>query len=64
MAHRAGAVATLFTGVADAFVLDEADASGAEEVRAASLDPVVAPTLLHLDAGVAETLVPRILQRA
>ena len=59
--HRAGAVAGLYAELADRFVLDRADADQAEEVRAAGIDPIVAPTLVHLDAHAATVLMPTLM---
>jgi LPPG:FO 2-phospho-L-lactate transferase len=59
--HRAGAVAGLYRDVAGAFVLDVADAEEAAEVAAHGLEPVVAPTLVHLDASAAAALAGEIL---
>jgi LPPG:FO 2-phospho-L-lactate transferase len=50
--HRAAAVASLYRGVADVFVLDSADAAEREEIE--GMEVVVAPTLVHL--GLADDL--------
>lgn len=42
-------------------VLDAADAGEAAEVTAHGLEPIVAPTLVHLDEQVAAGLVERLL---
>jgi LPPG:FO 2-phospho-L-lactate transferase len=54
--HRAAAVASLYRGLADAFVLDAADA--AERGQIACCEVVVAPTLVHL--GLADDLPGRL----
>jgi LPPG:FO 2-phospho-L-lactate transferase len=40
-------VASLYGGLADAFVLDQVDAEQAGDVAALGLEPIVAPTLMH-----------------
>ena len=40
-------VASLYAGLADAFVLDQVDAEQAADVAALGLEAVVAPTLMH-----------------
>jgi LPPG:FO 2-phospho-L-lactate transferase len=47
--HRAAAVASLYRGVADVFVLDAADAAEREEIE--GMEVVVTPTLVHLGLG-------------
>ena len=44
--HRASAVAGLYAGLADCFVLDEADADEGPEIEALGLSVVLTPTLV------------------
>jgi LPPG:FO 2-phospho-L-lactate transferase len=40
-------VASLYSGLADAFVLDQVDAAQARDVAELGIEPIVAPTLMH-----------------
>jgi LPPG:FO 2-phospho-L-lactate transferase len=59
LSHTAGAVASLYRGIADVFVLDSADADEREEIAALGLAAVVIPTLVHL--GLADDLAGRLV---
>lgn len=55
--HTASAVASLYTGLADFFVIDEADLKEATHIRTLGITPIVARTLTHVDPACTPDLV-------